>query len=320
MSTFPWSDIPAGRDAIPVSEDPCTPHRFMWALQNKRYYTLLYLVNSEETIDVTLELPRLQSIDIYITPSSPCYLAISLLDSSFADIFLDLCNDLIESTRQKATREEGLVNLVNRCWRWQSLLYRKGSPLLTLQEQQGLFSELSFLVDHLSPSLGIARSLEMWQGPYGSYHDFVSGSIDIEIKSFRTAGVPRIRVSSEHQLEQPSHKDLYLVCYALSNDQSAGYSVSSIAEKISTLIAESAPSVSGLFQSLLDEAGFAWNHDYENSRWSIQSLSCYEVREGFPSIIRSSILPAVMHVEYDLNPLLLGEFSSPVASILASLM
>jgi len=320
MSTFPWSDIPAGRDAIPVSEDPCTPHRFMWALQNKRYYTLLYLINSGETIDVTLELPRMQCIDIYTTPSSPCYLAISLLDSSFADIFLDLCNDLIDSTQQKTTREEGLINLVNRCWRWQSLLYRKGSPLLSLQEQQGLFSELSFLLDHLSPSLGISRSLEMWQGPYGSYHDFVSGSIDIEVKSFRTAGVPRIRISSEHQLERPLHKGLYLVCYALSNDQSAGYSVSSIAERLSTLIAESAPSVSGLFQSLLDEAGFAWTHDYENSRWSIQSLSCYEVRDGFPSIIRSSVLPAVMHVEYDLNPLLLGGFSSSISSILVSLM
>ena len=320
MSTFPWSDIPTGRDAIPASEDPSTPHRFMWALQNRRFYTLLYLIDLGESVDLNLELPRLQSIEIYITPSSPCYLAISLLDSSFADIFLDLCNDLIDSTRHKKTREEGLVNLINRCWRWQSLLYRKGSPLLSLQEQQGLFSEMSFLLNHLAPSLGISRSLEMWQGPYGSYHDFVSGSIDIEIKSIRTTGVPRIKVSSEHQLERPPNKDLFLVCYALSNDQSTGYSVNSIAEQLSALIAESAPSVSGLFQSLLDEAGFAWSHDYENSRWSIQSLSCYEVRAGFPSIIRSSILPAIMHVEYDLNPMLLGDFSSSVSSILTSLI
>ena len=320
MSTFPWSDIPAGRDAIPVSEDPSTPHRFMWALQNKRYYTLLYLINSSETTELTLELPQLQSIDIYITPSSPCYLAISLLDSSFADIFLDFCNDLIESTQHKPSREAGLVSLVNRCWRWQSLLYRKGSPLLSLQEQQGLFSELSFLLDHLAPSLGVSRSLEMWQGPYGSHHDFVSDSIDIEVKSFRAAGVPRMRVSSEHQLERTLNKGLYLVCYALSNDQSVGYSVTSIAERLSALIAETAPSVSGLFQALLDEAGFVWTHDYENSRWSIQSLSCYEIREGFPSIIRSSIQPALMHVEYDLNPLLLEDYSSTVSSILASLI
>jgi hypothetical protein len=160
----------------------------------------------------------------------------------------------------------------------------------------------------------------MWQGPYGSYHDFVSGSIDIEVKSFRTAGVPRIKVSSEHQLERPPNKGLYLVCYALSSDQYAGYSVTSIAEQVSALIAEAAPSVSGLFQSLLDEAGFVWTHNYENSRWSIQSMSCYEVRDGFPSIIRSSIQPALMHVEYDLNPLLLGDFSSSVSSILTSLI
>jgi hypothetical protein len=159
----------------------------------------------------------------------------------------------------------------------------------------------------------------MWQGPYGSYHDFVSASIDIEVKSFRTAGVPRIRVSSEYQLERPLDKGLYLVCYALSNDQNAGFSITSIAEQLSTLVAESAPSVSGLFQSLLEEAGFVWAHDYENSKWSIQSLSCYEVRHGFPSIVRSSVLPAIVHVEYDLNPQLLGDFSSSVSSALTSL-
>jgi len=320
MTTFPWSDIPSGRDAIPVSQDPSTPHRFMWALQNKRYYSLLYQINSSETIDLTIELPRLQCIDIYITPSSPCYLAISLLDSSFADIFLDLCNDLIGSTREKSTRDEGIINIVNRCWRWQSLLNRKGSTLLSLQEQQGLFSELSFLLDHLAPSIGISRSLEMWQGPYGSYHDFVSGSVDVEIKSFRTVGIPRISVSSEHQLERPPNKRLYLVCYALTSDHSVGHSVTSIAERLSSLIAETAPSTCGLFQSLLDEAGFAWTHDYESSKWSIQSLSCYEVKEGFPSIIRSTIHPALMHVEYDLNPVLLGDYLSSASSILASLI
>jgi hypothetical protein len=176
------------------------------------------------------------------------------------------------------------------------------------------------LLDHLAPSLGVSRSLEMWQGPYGSYHDFVSGSADVEVKSVRTAGVPRIRVSSEHQLERPPHKSLYLVCYALSHDQSVGHSVSSIAEKLSALIAESAPSVSGLFQSLLDEAGFLWTHNYENSKWSVQSLACFEVLEGFPSIIRSSVLPAVTNVEYDLNPMLLGDYSSSITSVLSSLM
>lgn len=318
MTTLPWDDIPNGRDAIPVSEDPSTPHRFMWALQNKRHYTLLYLINQAETIDIGMDLPRLQSVDIYLTPSSPCYLAISLLDSSFADIFLDLCNDLISSTQKKATREDGLVNLINRCWRWQSLLNRKGSPLLSLQQQQGLFAELSLLSDHLIPSLGPSRSIEMWHGPYGSYHDYISPLLDIEVKSFRAFGMPNIRISSEHQLERPLGKSLYLVCYALSHDQSTGCSISSKVEQISNLIAGSAPSICGLFHSLLDEVGFVWTHDYENSKWTIESVVCYEVRDNFPSITRSRLDSAVVHVEYDLNPLLLADFAADISCLVAS--
>lgn len=318
MTTLPWFDIPNGRDAIPVSEDPSTPHRFMWALQNKRHYTLLYFINQTETIDIGMDLPRLQSVDIYLTPSSPCYLAISLLDSSFADIFLDLCNDLISSTQKKATREDGLVNLINRCWRWQTLLNRKGSPLLSLQQQQGLFAELSLLSDHLIPSLGSSRSIEMWHGPYGSYHDYISPLLDIEVKSFRSFGMPNIRISSEHQLERPLDKPLFLVCYALSHDQTSGYSVSSKAEQISNLIAGSAPSICGLFHSLLDEAGFVWTHDYENSKWTIESVACYEVRDNFPSIIRSRLDSAVVNVEYDLNPLLLSDFATDISCLVTS--
>jgi hypothetical protein len=160
----------------------------------------------------------------------------------------------------------------------------------------------------------------MWQGPYGSYHDFVSASIDIEVKSFQALGMPRIRVSSEHQLERPLDKHLYIVCYALSHDKCNGSSLTSIAEQLSNLIAGSAPSISGLFQSLLDEAGFVWTHNYENSRWSIQSLSCYEVKDGFPSIVRSRLDSAVIHVEYDLNPLLLEDFSASIPSLVGLLV
>ena len=320
MTSLPWSDIPSGKDAIPVSEDASTPHRFMWALQSKRYYTLLYLINSSESEALNIDLPRLQCVDVFVTPSSPCYLAISLLDSSYADIFLDLCNDLIGSTMLRSTRTDGLTNLINRCWRWQSLFYKRGSPLLSTEEQQGLFSELSFLVDSLVPSLGIRAALEMWQGPYGSFHDFVSKNYDVEIKSFRTIGTPRMRISSEYQLERPLDKRLYLACFALIHDNSVGISLTSLAERLSTLIADGCPSCSGLFQSLLDEAGFAWTHDYEGSRWSIRSQSFYEVADGFPTINRAMLDMAITHVEYDLNPLLLASYAITVETLIASLV
>ena len=316
MNPLPWSSIPKGRDAIPVSEDSASPHRFMWALHNKKNYTLLYQTNDINPDKRGLDLPRLQSIDIYTTTSSPSYLAITLLDSSYADIFLDFCHDLITSTSCHSSREDGVRSIVNRCWRWQSLLFKRGSTLLSEQQQQGLFAELFFLLHYLFPILGPTSALEVWKGPYGAFHDFVTPDIDIEVKSFRSDGLPRIKISSEHQLEVLDHKKLYLVCFSMSRDSSAGLSLTSLADQLSNSIATSNPSALDLYQSLLNEAGFSWSHDYENSLWSIVTNLSFYIDKGFPIIARSSLDLAITHVEYHLNPLLLGNFSVPLDSFL----
>lgn len=315
MSISPWSSIPAGRDAIPVSDDSATPHRFMWALQNKKNYTLLYQINEETDDHKEPEYPTLKSIDIYRTSTSPPYLAITLLDSSHADIFLDFCNDLIKATQSYLNRDDGCRAIVNRCWRWHSLLFKRSSPLLSEPQQQGLFAELSFLLHILVPSLGPAAALELWKGPYGAYHDFVSSCVDIEVKSVRGDALPRMKISSEHQLENPDNKALYLVCFSISKDLNSGLSLTSLAEQLSSLISDSSPSAMGLYQFLLDEAGFSWSHNYENSRWSILSTSCFHVSKNFPTLTRSTLHPAITRAEYDLNPLLLSDYSVTLDSL-----
>jgi hypothetical protein len=288
----------------------------MWALQNKKNYTLLYQINEVNADEIEPEYPTLKSIDIYRTSTSPSYLAITLLDSSHADIFLDFCNDLINAAQNYLNRDDGSRAIVNRCWRWQSLFFKRSSPLLSEQQQQGLFAELSFLLHNLIPSQGPAAALELWKGPYGTYHDFISSFVDIEVKSVRGDALPRMKISSEHQLENPDSKALYLVCISISKDLNSGLSLTSLAEQLSTLISKSSPSAFGLYQSLLDEAGFSWSHNYENLRWSILSISCFHVSRGFPTLTRSTLDSAITHIEYELNPLALSEYLVPLESLL----
>ncbi len=308
IQKLPWDEIPLGKDAIPISEDISSCHRFMWGLQAKKHYSLLYLLNSEATESSGIEIPSLQVIEIFVTTTAPCYLVISLLDSSLIDIFYDFCKDLIDTTILLSTREEGLTCLINRCWRWHSLLIKQRSPVLSEAEQQGLYAELSYLFDYLVPRYGMARSLPLWHGPFGANHDFSSNQLDIEVKSSNSTGTPRIKISSEFQLERPHGKPLFLVFYILSSDKLLGDSVRTLAEKVSNVITTDSPALYGLFQSLLDNAGFSWAHEYEDFRWSIHSVNIYAITDGFPVISRANLDPAIYNVSYELRPSDLNSF------------
>lgn len=305
---LPWLDIPNGKDAIPTSEDISSPHRFMWGLDARKHYSLLYLLNTDNTEVIDLEIPNLQAIDIFVTTTSPCYLVISLLDSALIDIFYDFCLDLIATTTAQSSRREGLISLINRCWRWHSLLVRQRSSVLSETQQQGLYAELAFMIDYLLPRYGIAQSLQLWHGPFGANHDFSSDQLDIEIKSSKSTGTPRIKISSEFQLERAISKPLFMVFYTLSSDNHLGESIRTLAEKISNIIAKESPASYGLFQTLLDSVGFSWAHDYEDFLWSIHSVNIYEITDDFPAILRANLANAIHNVSYELRPSELDSF------------
>ena len=307
-SSFPWDQIPKGRDLIPASIKPTGPHRFHWGLDVNRRPTLLYMINTDDTTSVSSNLPRLQGIEIYVTTSDQCYLTITLSDQYYRDIFLEFCLLLIQAVEITPSSRDGLLLLVNRCWRWQSFLNIKQNQLMSLEQQQGLYSESTFLKEVLFPSIGIHSALQTWRGPYGSPHDFWLATCNIEVKSTKQGGKNLIKVSSAEQLDLNGASKLILVHYILSLNSENGASLLDLMESISQLIDGTEPGSQQLFQSLIAEAGFSWNHDYNSSKWAVESVQSYWVEGDFPRITPSSILMGVGTVKYTIESSQISRF------------
>ena len=307
-SIFPWDAIPAGKDLIPVSDEVTGPHRFLWALDAARRPTLLYTLIKGEQHVANVQLPELQGLEMFYQENEKTYLVVTLSDRYFIDIFYEFCQLLINATASTKTTRDALILIVNRCWRWHNFLNTRRSEMLSPSRQQGLYAELYFLKNYLFPRLGIVNSLACWRGPYESPQDFILDHTSIEIKSSSPSSRSHIRISSEFQLEESGSQNLILIHFLIASNQEAGMSLTALIEDILRIIEIGAPNIQDLFQTLITEAGFSWQHDYSKYLWNVDGLTNYIVRGDFPRLTPATISSSLSSIRYSIDTAALSSY------------
>ena len=241
-------------------------------------------------------------------------LTLLLHDQDDFEIFRVLCADLLEVTRAYAPEESlrAMRMLLGRLRQWQEVLARRRQPLLSRNEIMGLVGELLFMRDVLAPRLGLPVSIDTWRGPYGDEQDFALSGVIIEVKTQGTTADRRLRISSEDQLDVSASR--VVICQQgvapSTEDDEAAVSLNGLA---TTLIAASvaAPNACERLQLGLDAAGWREKPEYEDL-WKLMDRNYFEVRDGFPRIVRSDLGIGVEDVKYrirvaDCLPFTIGE-------------
>jgi len=214
------------------------------------------------------------------------------------EIFLSLCNDLISATNTLSHASSFYLALKNRIKRWQTILSNTGSKHMSLSSQMGLFSELTFLKDHLIPKYGVKQSIEFWVGPESDKQDFLLENCIFEIKSHRTTKPHRISISSPEQLISLK-EPLYLVVYSLSNADS-GQDLNQLICEIEKKIVEQCNESYEFFFSKIEEYGFS-GHGLKS--FISDKEMYFRVDSDFPKLDLSSIPEGLLEVTFsvDLN-------------------
>lgn len=142
-------------------------------------------------------------------PGQPdaAWIDLASADRSWHRTFCGLCADVIAELPDDGPAEPAALLTVLERWRrfWAS--DRDG---LSRDEQLGLLGELWLLLEWL-PRLTV-NALTAWQGPLRGRHDFVTGTVSVEVKTTRTATGPVVhRVARLDQLDEPGTGELYLL-------------------------------------------------------------------------------------------------------------
>lgn len=228
--------------------------------------------------------------------TKPNKLILILREKDDWEIFLILCNDLINVLKNQAGNP--INNIFKRMYRWQKLLRQTNLKMMSKEEQMGLFSELKILLNYIIPKYGRVNGISSWVGALGDKQDFLLDSFSIEVKSFRLSAGNKVWISSKEQLNS-DNKPIYLITCALI-EFTSGESVVDMVEIIGRelkddyLISE--------FNDRLERYGYfpELPKNYFTN-FVLEKTIGYEVREEFPKINIEHVSANIKDLKYSID-------------------
>lgn len=227
-------------------------------------------------------------------------LNIYLLDNQLKDVFSLFIEDIIESVINSTTENEALVASSNVVLKWKKLFDKINFKGLTLEKQKGLIGELLLFNSLLNDEYNIDELLESWTGPDYNDKDFRFGATGIEVK-LTSSKTPKVKISSERQLEIENLTQLYLVLYVVEEVKDKGFSLNSLIDQIRTKINNNKSALI-FFNERLLLVGYL-DEDFENynRQYALRKRNFYKVKTEFPKLITSDLPIGVFETKYNIE-------------------
>ncbi|MFM9281364.1 PD-(D/E)XK motif protein [Paenibacillus jiagnxiensis] len=125
------------------------------------------------------------------------------------EVFIRLCCDLIESSRNQSNSIQGIGFVAKRYMQWSKLMEQQSSGLLTDSERKGLLGELIHLQKCIMNGVPTHEAVESWMGPEGADQDFIFSATWHEVKA-TGVGSKTVSISSLEQLKAPYPGELVI--------------------------------------------------------------------------------------------------------------
>lgn len=226
-------------------------------------------------------------------------LSFSLLDNQYQDMFFHFCDDIINSTRDIKDKEQGTTFICHRYLKWQEMLKKNSSGLLSFSEIKGLIGELVFLKAFLFGKYGKTVALQSWIGPDKADQDFVCSDLWYEVKA-TVSGAETIKISSIEQLDTDNDGELVVVyldktSYANPNRITLNGIVLEIEKELEN------GEQRRLFGDILIRQGYVHRNEYDEHGFICTLINRYAVNKAFPALRRQSIPTAISNSNYALS-------------------
>lgn len=279
------------------------PLRLFWGRDTFGRYLFIYDTDFANLPEKRVY-PNLTGIDI-TTAREPAggKLVLRLNETANWELFHSLCSDLVRATSALEDGPEAGSVIVRRLNRWQELLKKGRSGLLSVDQIKGLIGELLFLVERVAPEFGWDEAVSYWKGPEGSPQDFAVHQVAVEIKCQAGISKPHIRISSAEQLD-PQLPEAYIVVYTIADAEDTdekGFTLNELVERVRSILQMESQTARERFEDLLYLLGYVRTEEYDEFRFCVIASKSFRLEEGFPCIRSSELKSGVGNVSYTVN-------------------
>lgn len=292
------SQKPTGEIIIRTRIDDI-PHLRCYAATNHITGQHLYIMSLSPTIEIPeLKNYRFRGVEIFTVESEEIFeLNIYLLDNDLKDIFALFIQNILDDVSESVTESEGLKVTLNVLSKWKRLFDKINFNGLSLQQQKGLIGELLFMNFILDNQKSIHTAIHGWTGVDFEDKDFVFGASGVEVKMTSSKN-PRIKISSERQLDTQNLSDLCLVLYSTEEVRQNGFSLNSLVEQTRQKISANSDELKFFDERLLLAGYLSDDREHYNRMYSLKRAFFFDVDEHFPKIVRSHIPLGIYDTSY----------------------
>jgi hypothetical protein len=278
---------------------------------------------SKEVLIQKNYLKRFHGVEIRVLESNGVKKEITVIlsDNDLLDVFILFIRDLINGLNNIANENEIPLIVNQKVGYWGKLFAKIKGELLSKERQRGLFGELKFLSTLLKKSSNKTKCILSWTGPGGSNQDFSNELSVVEVKTSKSTN-PTVKIANELQLDWTVFDDLYLYVIHLDEVRNGIDTLCKLIEEIKGEISYQNELLRS-FEEKLDLVGIPLGEEthYDDTGYVIRSEKAYEVREGFPVLINSTINNNAIHnVKYQIDLIACEPFESEPESIISKMI
>jgi hypothetical protein len=293
----PWSEItepsyPQGRQLY-VNDD-----RF-WVSKNKDGY-IQFFIHEKEIINIK-SIENLAGVDVsicaYNQNSSRLICTLTTDDRETKEKFSIVAKD-VSYTCSKYHGAQLFLKVQDRIKSWANFL--KPTKIgLSHSEFVGFWGELYTLSEILMKWLLPSDVVRFWIGSEGKKQDITLNSIAIEVKTSISGDSRTIKISSMEQLERTTSSLYLLHIVANPSDKEHGISLEMLYQQCLKSLAYDLGAET-IFIKKASELYSKASESQLNDKFTIISLSLFDVKDTFPFITSGDVRPGISSVTYEI--------------------
>lgn len=227
-------------------------------------------------------------------------LVLSLDRSVNQDLFLGLCQTLINALELVDTAAVALAVALAHIRRWRAFLAGRKSRRLSDEEVRGLWAELQYMRALYASRLTTTDAVDAWTGAEQLQQDFIFDNTAVEVKSLLGRDRNTVRISSEDQLATIVD-DIFLVTHRLTvaADGSGALSLNALVEVIEDELDDA--HAFELFSQKLADFGYLPIAAYATPKFVVAERQTYRVEGDFPRLVRAELPSGIARVSYEIE-------------------
>lgn len=217
--------------------------------------------------------------------------------------FSYLCENVIQSICDEREISNAVKTFVNALLRWKNLFQRVQDAGLSVEEQLGLFGEMSFLNKLVSATtVSYYDIIQYYVGAEQALRDFQGCNWAVEVKTTATNNPQTLLINGERQLDDTKIEKLFLYHCSVEVSRSTGVSLSDLVRQIIAKVESDVAAVS-LLNCKLFEAGYLFEQAYlyDDRCYQVRKDNFYLVKDNFPRIREDELRDGVGNVKYSIS-------------------